>query len=96
ANLESSFVGGCAEYLEMPFIHVSSRHRGKGIGEKIFRVMLNTAKKRGAHKIYIASHPSIESQGFYKKLGCELTKEINDEIYNCEPLDIQLECCIKK
>ena len=91
ASVENSFFGSENQYLEMPFMHVSKELRGKGIGRKLFALCCENAKKRGAKKLYISTHPSIESQGFYESLGCLPAAEINEEIYSREPFDIQLE-----
>ncbi|MBN2220342.1 MAG: GNAT family N-acetyltransferase [Kosmotogaceae bacterium] len=91
ASVENSFFGSENQYLEMPFMHVSRELRGKGIGRKLFALCCENAKKRGARKLYISTHPSIESQGFYESLGCLPASEINEEIYSREPFDIQLE-----
>lgn len=45
----------------------------------------------GAKKLYIAAHPAEETQKFYKSVGCLPAIEVNREIYDKEPLDIQLE-----
>lgn len=91
ANIEAEIFGNSCNYIEMPFIHVSHDFRHKGIGTELFIKIAFRAQSRGAQKLYIASHPSIESQRFYKKMHCTPSKEINATIYNREPLDIQLE-----
>ncbi|MBN4062744.1 MAG: GNAT family N-acetyltransferase [Alkaliphilus sp.] len=79
-------------YRELSYIHVSNEHRGKGIGSKLFKESIEHARQRGIKKYYIAAHPSIESQRFYRGLGCDLANYIIQEIFDKEPLDIQLEC----
>ncbi|KPU44815.1 acetyltransferase (GNAT) family protein [Oxobacter pfennigii] len=91
ANIEKNFFGKNKEYLELPYIHVSYEYRSHGIGKRLFALCCDQAKKLGARKIYISSHPSEETQSFYKSVGCVLASEVNMEILNREPLDIQLE-----
>lgn len=91
ANVESTRFGIRNEYVELPYIHVSNDLRGNGIGKKLFEVCCEKAKLLGAEKLYVAAHPSIETQCFYKQMGCTLASEINDEILNKEPLDLQME-----
>jgi ribosomal protein S18 acetylase RimI-like enzyme len=91
ANIEGKRFGRNLAYVEMPYIHISNEHRGKGIGKRLFALTCEGAKQLGAKKLYIGAHPSIETQKFYKTVGCTLAKEINKEVYNREPLDIQLE-----
>lgn len=91
ANIESLLFGSKKEYAELPYIHVSSELRCSGIGRELFMKCCKEAKKLGAVKLYIAAHPSIESQGFYKAMGCKHAVEINESILEREPLDLQLE-----
>ncbi len=91
ACVEGEFFGTNKEYLELSYIHVSNKYRNCGIGKKIFDLCREKAKKKDAKKLYIGAHPSVESQSFYKAMGCTLAKEINKKIFDREPNDIQLE-----
>ncbi|QED46571.1 GNAT family N-acetyltransferase [Cytobacillus dafuensis] len=91
ANVEGELFGNNKEYLELPYIHVSNEYRNSGIGKKLFQICCEKAKQMGAKKLYIAAHPSVETQHFYKAVGCTHALEINQKILNKEPLDIQLE-----
>lgn len=91
ANVEKKFFGINKDYLELPYIHVSNEYRKCGIGKKMFALCCGNAKQIGAKKLYIAAHPSEETQLFYRSVGCTLAVEINQTIYEKEPLDIQLE-----
>ncbi len=89
--IESKFFGSEKQYLELTFAHVSKEYRGIGIGKKLIYKGKEEALNKGAKKLYLGTHPSVESQMFYEKIGCVLAKEINKEIYDREPLDLQLE-----
>jgi N-acetylglutamate synthase-like GNAT family acetyltransferase len=91
SNIESELFGAQKEYVELPFIHVSHEARGSGIGKIMFALCCEKAKRLGAKKLYIAAHPSEETQHFYKAVGCEYASEANPKIVEREPLDIQLE-----
>lgn len=91
ANVENVFFGSQKQYIELPFIHVSKEYRQQGIGKGLFTLCCEMAKRLGAQKLYIAAHPSIESQHYYRSLGCMPALEINEKIFQKEPLDIQLE-----
>jgi GNAT superfamily N-acetyltransferase len=91
ANVESIKFGINNEYVELSYIHVSHDFRGSGIGKKIFAICCEKAKQLGAKKLYIATHPSIETQHFYKRMACTLASEINSQILDKEPLDLQME-----
>ena len=90
-SIESEFFGSKNQYLELTFAHVSRDYRGLGIGKKLIDKSKKESLSKGAKKLYLGTHPSIESQGFYKKIGCVLAEEINKEVYHREPLDLQLE-----
>lgn len=91
ANVEAERFGSHNQYVELPYIHVSNESRKSGIGKKLFEQCCQEARKLGAEKLYIAAHPSVESQAFYLSLGCKYATEINEEIFQKEPLDIQME-----
>jgi ribosomal protein S18 acetylase RimI-like enzyme len=91
ANVESKRFGSENQYVELPYIHISNKHRGRGIGKHLFELCCRNAKLLGAKKLYIGAHPSVETQQFYQKVGCTYAEEINEAIYKREPLDIQLE-----
>lgn len=91
ANIDGCLFGSNMDYVELPYIHISAERRGSGIGKELFKICCEEAKKLGAGKLYIAAHPSFESQGFYKAMGCDVAVEINENILSREPLDIQLE-----
>lgn len=94
ANIEGLLFGSKKDYVELPYIHVSYERRGSGIGKKLFIECCKEAKKLGAKKLYIAAHPSVESQAFYKAMGCKSAVEINQHIFEKEPLDLQLEILV--
>ncbi|XFA99025.1 GNAT family N-acetyltransferase [Candidatus Izemoplasma sp. B36] len=78
-------------YLNLDIIQVSKPYRRQGIGKQLFLLIEKEAKKLKAKKLYISGHPNIHTQAFYKKMGCVLAKQINQELYENEPLDIHLE-----
>jgi GNAT superfamily N-acetyltransferase len=91
ANVEGELFGSKQEYRELTYIHVSNKFRNGGIGKKLFQLCCQKAKEMGTKKLYIGAHPSEETQHFYRNLGCIYAVEINQTIFDKEPLDIQLE-----
>lgn len=91
ANVEKRFFGSKNQYIPLPFIHVSNAYRGEGIGRQLFLKCCQIAKDLGAEKLYIGAHPAVETQQFYQSVGCVIAEEVNQEIYEKEPLDLQLE-----
>lgn len=83
--------GSNNQYMELKMIHVSEDFRGMGIGRKLFKIIADNAKEMGALKLYISAHSSVESQAFYKSLGCTEALEIDEIIQSNEPYDVQME-----
>ena len=93
-SVEPTLFGGEQKYLDLSSIHVSQDMRGQGIGKELFLAAKEWARENGARKLYISAHSSVESQAFYKAMGC-----VEAEVYNLkhveeEPGDCQLECSL--
>lgn len=93
-SVESELFGGVQKYLDLTSIHVSADMRGNGIGRQLFQKAKEWAKAHGAEKLYISSHSAVESQAFYKSMGCVEAELYNKEHTEKEPFDIQLECLL--
>ena len=65
--------------------------RGKGIGKILFHEAGRWAKEHGAEKLYISAHSAVESQAFYRSLGCVEAQVYSQEAVEKEPYDCQLE-----
>ncbi|MGR9050753.1 GNAT family N-acetyltransferase [Halobacillus faecis] len=91
AVVEAATFGEKSMYRELSYIHVTRKFRGNGVGKVLFQKACEVAKAMGSEKLYIGAHPSIETQMFYQKMGCEPAKEVNATIFFREPRDIQLE-----
>lgn len=90
-SLEPELFGGGHRYLDLSSIHISEDVRNKGIGTVLFRAASEWAKGHGADKLYISAHSAIESQAFYRKMGCVEAQLYNQEHVDKEPYDCQLE-----
>lgn len=93
-SVEGEIFGGEQGYIDLSSIHVSEEKRGTGIGKSLFLAAKDFAKKKGAKKLYISSHSAVESQAFYKKMGCAEAEVYNEEHVEKEPFDCQLECIL--
>lgn len=91
-SVEGELFGSCGQYLELSSIHISQEFRGQGIGKELFMEAKRFAKQKNAKKLYISAHSAIESQAFYRAMGCSEAKEYNMYRMNKEPFDCQLEC----
>lgn len=94
ASVEADMFGTTADYLNLSNIHVSRDMRGQGIGRELFNLAKAWAKKRHAIKLYISAHSSVESQAFYKAMGCIEAVEYNQQLADKEPCDCQMEYVI--
>nr|WP_302695504.1 GNAT family N-acetyltransferase [uncultured Blautia sp.] len=83
--------GGENQYMDLAAIHVSQDMRGSGIGSCLLGKAEEWAKEKGAKKLYISAHSAVESQAFYKKMGCMEAKLYKQEHVEAEPFDCQLE-----
>ncbi len=94
ASVESGFFGKEEKYLDLTSLHVSEDMRSMGIGRELFMAACRWAKERGADKLYISGHSAVETQAFYKAMGCVEAKEYNQKHVEAEPYDCQLECIL--
>ena len=83
--------GGENKYIDLAAIHVSQDMRGTGIGTALFKEAKRWANEKGAEKLYISAHSAVESQAFYKRMGCVEAKWYKKEHVEEEPFDCQLE-----
>ncbi len=91
-SVESTLFCPEQKYLDLSSIHVSEDMRGKGIGKNLFLEAKKWAKENGAEKLYISSHSAVETQAFYKAMGCVEAEVYNENHVKKEPFDCQLEC----
>lgn len=94
ASLEAKPLGSRGQYVDLSSIHVSQECRGQGMGRKLFSMAKAWARSRGGEKLYISAHSSVESQAFYKAMGCVEAEEYDPEHTAAEPCDCQLECSL--
>ncbi|MDE7277538.1 MAG: GNAT family N-acetyltransferase, partial [Lachnospiraceae bacterium] len=78
--------------MDLSSIHVSEDMRGTGIGKTLFQTAKKWAKEKGAGKLYISAHSAVESQAFYRKMGCVEAQLYHSKHVEAEPYDCQLEC----
>ena len=90
-SVEPALCGGEHRYLDLSSIHVSEELRGSGIGSALFHAAGAWARANGAKKLYISAHSAVETQMFYRRLGC-VDAEVRDKRHvEAEPFDCQLE-----
>lgn len=91
-SVESRLFGAKQDYMDLSSIHISEDMRGQGIGRQLFLAAKDWARGKGAGKLYISAHSAVESQAFYKAMGCVEALEYQQKHVEKEPFDCQLEC----
>ncbi|WDV45474.1 GNAT family N-acetyltransferase [Clostridiaceae bacterium M8S5] len=91
ASLGGTGIGQNKEYLQLIELQVSSDLRRKGIGKLLFKNCVDKARILRANKLYISGHSSVETQSFYKQMGCVEAKWLSKKQVELEPYDCQLE-----
>ena len=77
--------------MDLSSIHVSEELRGSGVGTALFTAAGNWARAKGAGKLYISAHSAVETQAFYRNLGCVDAAVCDPRHVEAEPFDCQLE-----
>lgn len=91
ASVEGERIGSRRQYADLTSIHVSADARGRGLGRKLFLLAAEAGRELGAESLYISAHSSVESQAFYKAMGCVEAREYSPAHVAQEPCDCQLE-----
>ncbi|MFA9559118.1 GNAT family N-acetyltransferase [Evansella sp. AB-rgal1] len=90
-TLNNDIFGETAKYVLLDSMFVSQQLRNCGIGKQLFQKCTEKAKEWGADKLYMCAASSQETIAFYRSLGCIDAKEVNKQLYESDPRDIQLE-----
>ena len=101
ASSHDSSSDGAADEVLKGFVSVEAglfggdrRYRGRGIGTELFSRAKKWARAAGAGKLYISAHSAVESQAFYRAMGCVEAQVYNERHVAAEPFDCQLECAL--
>ena len=92
ASVEPGPLGKDGAYRDLSSLHVSQELRGRGIGRRLFKLAREFAREQGAQKLYISAHSAVETQAFYRAMGCTEAQEYDPAHAQKEPCDCQLEC----
>jgi len=90
-SVNKGFFGEEYKYVLLDQLFITNQLRNKGIGKKLFLMSAKSAQNEGADKFYICAGSSEETIAFYFSIGCEESKEINQELYQLDTRDYQLE-----
>ena len=90
-SVERGLFGGDNRYFDLSSLHVSQELRGHGIGTRLLQKARAWAREQGAKKLYISAHSAVESQAFYRAMGCVEAQMYHPVHVAQEPFDCQLE-----
>jgi ribosomal protein S18 acetylase RimI-like enzyme len=62
-------------YAVLLRLFVSRECRRMGLGRQLFSLCAGAAKAEGAQKLFISTEPAVETQEFYKSMGCAAAKK---------------------
>ena len=91
AAVEAGAFGAEHEYLDLAMLHVSADRRHEGVGRQLFLLAVDWARARHAKKLYLSAHSAVETQAFYRALGCREAAQYDPAHVEREPCDCQLE-----
>ncbi|OLF56072.1 GNAT family N-acetyltransferase [Pseudomonas chlororaphis] len=75
---------------QLKFLHVGQAYRGRGLGQRLFGLAVEQARRMGGEGLYVSATPSRNTVDFYRGLGCELLQAPDPALYRLEPEDIHL------
>lgn len=88
-------LGKNKDMLALKELHVSADCRGAHIGSALFEAAVAFARGQKARKLYISAHSAIETQSFYRAMGCVTARETLPDFVKAEPFDCQLEYSLR-
>jgi len=79
------------DFAILDLLFVSRECRRLGLGRQLFDLCAQAAKAEGAPVLYISTNPSVETQAFYKSMGCVKSKTDLGRVTRAPKHDIPLE-----
>ena len=88
--LAHKFRGAAHDQLQVDLMYVSREYRRQGIGTRILNELSEEARRREAKYLYISSTETRSAVSFYRSQGSQVTKAIDQELFDKEPKDIHM------
>jgi len=85
------YIGREKGYAVLLRLFVSRDCRRMGLGRQLFNLCAEAARAEGAQTLFISTNPAVETQEFYKSMGCTTAKKHNGPKH-----DIPLEYSLKE
>jgi len=83
--------GGEQDCAILDSLFVSRESRRMGLGRQLFGLCAAAARAEGARMLYISAEPAVETQAFYRSVGCVPTKTDLGRVTRSPKRDIPLE-----
>jgi len=83
--------GRDGDYAMLDRLFVSRDCRRMGLGRQLFHLCAEAARAEGAHMMYISTEPAVETQAFYRSVGCVKSKVDLGRVTRSPKHDIPLE-----
>jgi len=83
--------GKAKDFAILDLLFVSQECRRMGLGRQLFDLCAQAAKAEGARVMYISTNPAVETQAFYKSLGCVRSRTDLGRVTRAPKHDIPLE-----
>lgn len=90
-SVERAPIGSEGQYRDLSQLYVSAEWRGRGVGRTLFCRAADWARAQGGAKLYISAHSAVETQAFYRAMGCREAQEYDPAHVAAEPFDCQME-----
>jgi len=91
ATIGAKVFGHSQKYVLLDQMFVSKDYRNRHVGRQLMQMCAEAAKEKGAEKLYLCAGSSENTIAFYKKMGCVSATEIDKELFDEDPNDIQME-----
>ena len=95
-SVNKDLFGKKYKYVLLDQLFISKEYRNMGIGKNLFKMVAIESHNLGAEKYYICAGSAEETIAFYFAIGCEVAKEINQELYQNDTRDYQLEFGLRR
>ena len=83
--------GNVKEFAMLDRLFSSRECRRMGLGRQLFNLCAEAARAEGARMLYLSTEPAVETQAFYKSMGCVKTRTDMGPVTRAPKHDIPLE-----
>jgi len=83
--------GKAKDFAILDRLFVSRECRRMGLGRQLFELCAQAARAEGAPMLYISTEPAVETQAFYRSVGCVKTRTDLGPVMRAPKHDIPLE-----